>query len=217
MTASRRSFLASAVTSTAVASAGCLGDESSEPFEDHPSTANIETQPSLGDPDAAGVVVAFEDPSCSSCRRFEERTFPRLREELVAPGDVRFVYRTIDVVFQWAVPATQIMASTYATDAEVFWDLKDFYYENQSAFESNTVFDLSREFLESETELDADAVLDAAQAKTHDDFLQYNREAAQDVGLSATPEFYLFRNGTFRTEVSGAQDFDVFESALGFD
>lgn len=217
MTSSRRTFLAGTVASTSVGFAGCLGGDGGEAFEDHPSTAAIETQPTLGARDADGVVIAFEDPSCSSCRVFEERTFPRLRDDLIAPGDVRFVYRTVAVVFQWARPASQIMASTYATDADVFWDLKDFYYENQSTFESDTVFERSRAFLESDTTLDADAVLDAAQATAHDDLLQHNREAARDVGLSATPEFYLFRDGTFRTEVSGAQDYDVFESALGFD
>ncbi|PSP39834.1 disulfide bond formation protein DsbA [Halobacteriales archaeon QH_10_70_21] len=162
------------------------------------------------------TVVAFEDPSCRQCRRFETETFPTLKSELVDPGDAAFVYRTLDITFPWGEPASQVMASTYAA-ADAFWGLKDYYYERQPEFEVDNVFELSASYLEEQPSVDADAVVAAARDGEHDEFVQRNRDAAEEAGVGSTPQFFLFRDGTFRTEVAGPQDYEVFESALGFD
>ena len=217
MNGTRRSLLAGVAGSTAAALAGCLGvgdDESS--FESHPSTDGIEGQPTLGTLDAPGAVVAFEDPSCRSCRRFETETFPQLKANLVDPGNAAFVYRTLDITFPWAEPASQVMASTFDAAADAFWSLKAHYYEEQSGFDTDNVFERSQAFLEEATSVDAEAVVTAAQNAEHDELVRSNREAAEAVGVDSTPQFYLFRDGEFRTEVAGPQDYDVFASALGF-
>ena len=217
MARSRRTVLAgAAAAAVATPLAGCLGDDGGETFEEHAASKGVEAQPTLGSLDRPGVVVAFEDPSCVSCRRFETETFPRLRRELVEPGDVAFVYRTLDVTFAWASAAAQLMAATYAADESAFWGLKEFYYDRQSAFEEGNVFELTEPYLR-EAPVDAASVLEAARNEAHDDLIERNREAADALGVSATPRFYLFRDGEFRTEVSGPQDYDVFAGALGFE
>ncbi len=220
MTRTRRSLLAGA-TATAAAVAGCLGGDSddAESFDDHPATTDIGTQPTLS-VGAPATIVAFEDPSCRSCRRFETETFPQLRSELIAPGDVTFVYRTLDITFPWAEPAAQVMAATYAADADAFWGLKEFYYDEQPAFEDagdDEVSERSRTYLEAESPVDADAVVAAARDAEHDGFLQRNRDAAGAADVEATPEFFLFRDGAFRTSVSGPQGYEFFAAALGFE
>lgn len=218
MNASRRTVLAGLVGTTAVAIAGCLGSsDGGQSFEDHPATTGIESQPSLGSPDAPATIVAFEDPSCRSCKRFETETFPAVKSELIESGRVRFVYRTLDITFRWSLPASQLMASTYDDMPEAFWGLKRYYYARQSEFEPDNVFELTESYLREESTADADAVLEAARGKEHDALIQRNREAAEAADTTATPEFYLFRDDEFRTSVSGPQDYDVFESALGFD
>lgn len=218
MNGTRRSLLAGVAGSTAAALAGCLGvgDDDESSFESHPSTDGIEGQPTLGTLDAPGAVVAFEDPSCRSCRRFETETFPQLKAELVDPGEAAFVYRTLDITFPWAEPASQVMASTFDAAADAFWSLKAHYYEEQSGFDTDNVFERSRAFLEEATSVDAEAVVTAARNAEHDELIRSNREAAEAVGVDSTPQFYLFRDGEFRTEVAGPQDYDVFASALGF-
>lgn len=213
---SRRTFLAATAGATATALAGCLGGgDDPVSFEDHDASNGVEQQPTLGSLDSPGIIVGFEDPSCPSCGRFEANTLPELRAELVDPGDVAFVYRTLDVVYPWARPAAQIMASTYAADEDAFWGLKAFYYENQPAFTEENVFESTRPYLE-DSAVDADAVLSAARNREHAGLIASNRQAASDLGVSGTPTFYLFRDGEFRTEVSGPQDYDVFAGALGF-
>ncbi|MFQ3318338.1 MAG: protein-disulfide isomerase [Natronomonas sp.] len=218
MHGTRRSFLAGAAGTVAVSLAGCLGggDGGGESFESHDASTGIEAQPTLGTLDAPGIIVGFEDPSCSSCRRFEEQTFPQLEAELITSGDAAFVYRTIDIIYPWGKPASQLLASTYDAAPEAFWGLKDHFYANQDRFRSGDVFEEVRPYLK-ESSVDAGVIIESARAKEHDAFIQSNRDVADSLGVSATPEFFLFRDGVFQTSVSGPQGYDVFASALGFE
>lgn len=217
MVPTRRRFLAGAAAATAsVSVAGCFGGEESVTFDEHAASEGVDDQPTLGSLDRPGVVVAFEDPSCLSCRRFEDETLPRLREELIAPGEVAFVYRTLDITYPWAEVAAQLLASTYAADEATFWELKAFYYDQQDSFEVGNVFERTDPFLQEST-VDAESVLRNARQKLHDGWIASNRNAASELDVRATPRFYLFRDGQFRTEVSGPQDYDVFAGALGFE
>lgn len=216
MVPTRRTVLSGLARGTAASLAGCLAGDDTVSFEAHGASSDVESQPTVGSLDRAGIVVGFEDPSCISCKRFEEDTFPQLHEELIAPGDVAFVYRTLDITYPWGRPASQVLASTYAADEDAFWELKDFYYDNRDRFDEGNVFDETEPYL-AESSVDAQAVLDDARAEAHDDWIQQNRDAAEALGVGATPQFYLFRDGEFRTEVAGPQDYDVFASALGFE
>lgn len=185
----------------------------------HPATDAIENQPTLGPAvtDATAVIVAFEDPSCVLCRRFEENTFPELRSELVDPGELAFVYRGYPIIYPWGKPASQALESTYAASEDAFWALKDHYYAEQGSFDTDNVLAETEAFLASETDVDAGAVVEDARNERHDDAVQADLAAGEAAGVgSQTPVFYLFRDGVFRTRVSGPQGYDVFAAALGF-
>ncbi|MEA5385945.1 thioredoxin domain-containing protein [Haloarculaceae archaeon H-GB11] len=159
---SRRAFLTSVAAVTTGALAGCSGtdgsageaatatetnggtdaDESSstttespKSLANHPGTKGLESQPVLGPApaDATGVIVAFEDPSCPTCRRWERGTLPEIRSKLVDPGTVSLVFRGFPVVYPWGKPATHALEATFERDSDVFWDLKDHYYAEQGA------------------------------------------------------------------------------------
>jgi protein-disulfide isomerase len=234
----RRGLLAGAA-GTLAALSGCLGTEgggastasptpertpngtpaettASGPFGGHPAARGLDDQPVLGDLGAGSVVVAFEDPSCTLCRRFEQQTLPRIEEELVATGEGAFVYRVYPIIYPWGKPAVQALESTFARDADAFWALKDHYYGQQDAFTTENVLDRTETFLASETDLDAAAVVDDARNERHDDAVQADLAAGEAAGVgSQTPVFYLFSEGEFQTRISGPQDYSVFAAALG--
>jgi protein-disulfide isomerase len=185
----------------------------------HPAAQNIESQPHLGPPstDATGVVIAFEDPSCSLCRRFETNTLPELQTNLITSGELTFVYRNYPVIYQWGKPATQALESTYVADENAFWALKNHFYAEQSSFGTDNVLQKTESFLADETDVDATAVVDNARTKAHDTAVQSDIDAAEAAGAgSQTPIFYLFRDGGFQTRISGPQGYDVFAAAMGF-
>lgn len=224
----RRRFLASAAAAGAVALAGCTGNGNSSsgadggdatptpdgtPMDEHPATADLEAQPRLGDGEA--LIVAFEDPSCTLCRRFEQNTYPQIVSDLVDPGEASFVYRGYPIIYPWGEPASKVLEATFDADASAFWALKDHYYAAQSAFSSENVYAESEAFLAAETDVDAAAVVSAAEAGEYDDAVGLDVAAGDELGIGQTPQFYLFSDGVFRTEVRGAQGYDVFAAALG--
>ena len=187
------------------------------PLGGHPAATGIGDQPALGpDPtEATATIVAFEDPSCTLCRRFELNTFPTLHSDYVEAGDLSFVYRVYPVIYPWGKPASQALESTFAAGEDAFWALKDHYYAEQSRFGTDNVFESTEAFLEAETDVDAASVVEDARKERHDAAVQADLAAgrAADAG-GQTPIFYLVRDGAVRTRVQGPQGAGVFAAAL---
>lgn len=179
-------------------------------------TAGLANQPALGpDPfEATATVVAFEDPSCTTCRRFERGTLPELEAGPVADGSLSFVYRVFPVVYPWGKPAVQALEATYARDEAAFWALKAHYYEAQPEFDAANALARTETFLAENTDLDGAAVVADAGAEAFDDAVRADLDAGRAAGFSATPSFLLFREGEFVTELVGAKSFSVFTNAL---
>ena len=96
------------------------------------------------------------------------------------------------------------------------WALIRHYFENQDQFDADNVLELTRTFLAEETALDADAVVDDAEAKAYDDAVQADLAAGEAAGVGrTTPTVFLFRDGEFRTSARGSISFQVVKSALG--
>ncbi|WP_158056736.1 DsbA family protein [Halorussus halophilus] len=211
------------------------GTNTAGSLDGHASAVGLADQPRFGPPpsEATGVLVAFEDPSCPRCAAFERNTVPKIRENL--SGEVSFVLRTYPVVYPWGKPATQAVEAAFAHEIEMAdsgnsadsdapgsrqgsvatWALADHYFAKQSSFNSDNVLDKTRQFLDSETDLDADAVVSDAESKTYDDAVQADLSAGEEAGVSGTPTIFLFRDGEFRTSANGSISYSVVKSALG--
>ncbi len=236
----RRRFL---VTSATAAIAGCLGgtptgsgstapnstNTSSSPTDnggaqltDHPAAQALATQPVRGPdpPEAPGLIVAFEDPSCPTCRRFEQNVVPTIRRELIEPGDVAYVFRGYPVVYPWGEPAVRALESTYARDPAAHWALVDHYFDQQEAYRRagvDAVYERTETFLQDETELQAGSILDEARNGLHDEAVQSDLDAGMAAGAGrTTPHLFLFRNGEFRTKTAGRVSYDTVSTVLGF-
>jgi len=196
---------------------GSGGDDGAPPLADPPVGTNLATQPRLG-PDPAevrGVVVAFEDPSCPRCATFEEETVPKIRSELVDPGDAALVVRTVPLVYPWGEPAIQALEATYARDADAFWALFAHYFDEQDAFDTGNVLERTETFLTAETTVDGAAVVADAESKAYDDAVQTDLAAAEAADVSGTPTVFLFRDGEYRTRVTGSVSFELVRQSLG--
>lgn len=232
----RRGFLA---TGVALALAGCTedggdgesgatgsptdGSPTTQPartLETHPAAQDLDVQPTLGpDPaEATGVVVAFEDPSCPTCARFEREVVPQLRAELVEPGTLSYVFRGYPVIYPWGEQGTRALEAVYDRDPATHWTLATHYFENQNDFrgaDPAVVYDRTEAFLSSETDLDATATLDAARNGEFDAPVTTDFEAGQAAGAGfTTPHLFLFRDGEFRTKSAGYTPLSTIKSVL---
>lgn len=204
-------------TGTATPASDSTQSEASVSAISHVAAKNAGNEPTLGPAPGEGkaTIIAYEDPSCPSCREFETGTFPELREKLIEPGDLSFVYRTFPHVQQWAMPATQVLESAYAADAEAFWSLKAHFYEEQGAFSSDNVFSKSQAFLDAETSVDAAVVVEEAKQGKHDAAIQADTKVRKEADVKYTPTFFMFRDGEYRTKAVGSQSYSVFKNSLG--
>ena len=203
----------------AVSLAGCLGGGDGEgdgELDDHPSLSGPDGAPRLGpEPaDAEGVVVAFDDPSCSSCATFATETFPQLRDGPIDNGRVSYLGRLLPWVEpEWSRPAINALYAVHEADPESFWELKNRYYEAQGELGEDTV----RAWTEAEVEtlsVDADSVLTAVDEGQYDDRIDAAETVAEDSDVTVVPSFVLFSRGEYVTTVVGPQPYDVFEGAL---
>lgn len=242
----RRKFLARAAipTSVGVGLAGCLGTgagpaagtgtgtasgEMDAPTDsmqtgdrasatDHAAMDAVDEQPFLGpEPGAArGTIVAFEDPSCPRCAAFERETVPKIRSELVEPGDATFVFRGYPVVYPWGEPAAKALEATFARDEDAHWSLLDYYLQYQDQFSADGVLDATADFLAGETSVDGTAVATAVRDGAYDGQVRTDLDAGEAAGVGGvTPTVFLFRDGEFRTKARGSVSYSVVESALG--
>ncbi|PSP93796.1 thioredoxin [Halobacteriales archaeon QS_4_62_28] len=209
----RRGFLAT-TGGTLAALTGCAGAENSDAPFDHASTMGIADQPTLGSLDRSGVIVAFEDPSCTTCRRFNQNTFPQIEADLVESGDAAYVFRGYPIIYPWGDPASHALEATLDRDPRAMWALKTHYFDTQDQFSTENVLDRTAQFLTDETEVDGTAVVNDVESDAYADTVQVDLDAGEAAGASSTPTFYLFRDGEYQTTVSGAQDFTVFENVL---
>lgn len=184
---------------------------------DHPAAADLADQPFLGPaPETApATIIAFEDPSCHNCDRFNANTFPELESKLVESGKASFVYRNFPHAFAWGKPAMAALEATYARSETAFWALEHHYFATQEQFSESNVLDLTEQFLASETNIDATAAVSDVETSLFDRAMRRDIDAGKAAGVVLTPTFYLFRDGKFLTEIRGAQSYTVFAQALG--
>jgi protein-disulfide isomerase len=212
----RRRFLELATAGAVTGVAGCGGSEASgESIDDHPAAADLDAQPHLGSLDGH-VVLTFEDPSCPTCRDFHERTVPQIQSNIVDPGKGAYVVRTYPVIYPWGEPATQALEATFARDTDAFWTLLAHYFGNQSAFSTDNVLDRTASFLDSQTDLDGQAVTADAREGAYDEQVQADVTAAENAGLGeSTPVILLFEDGEFVTKVNGSVSYEIVARAIG--
>lgn len=103
------------------------------PLQPSPATAQEADAPeviemALGEADAPVEVIEYASYTCPHCGTFHENVLPRLKEEYIDTGKVRFVYREVyfDKYGMWASMIARCGGE------ERFFGITDLLYEGQS-------------------------------------------------------------------------------------
>ncbi len=193
---------------------------SEQTLADHPATRDLAAQPQQGpDPaEATAVIVAFEDPSCRTCRRFEQDVVPQIRSELVEPGIATLVFRGYPVIYPWGEHAVRALEATFDADPAAHWTLADHYFAEQSSFTGSdeaTVYDRTESFLAENTAVDAAATVEAARSGEFDGAVQTDLDAGMAAGAGGTtPHLFLFKDGVYQTKAAGSVSYDLITTVL---
>jgi len=164
---------------------------------------SADDDPVKGDKNAPVTIIEFSDFQCPYCGRFYLQTLPKIEENYIKAGKVKFVYRDYPLSFhQFAQKAAE--ASECADEQGKFWEYHNKIFENQQLL---SIENLKKWAL--------DLGLDKNKFDTCLDLGKYEGETKKDfqdgaaAGVTGTPAFFI--NGIL---VEGAHPFETFKAII---
>ncbi len=176
-------------------------------------TANIQPRPrsSLGSEQAPVVIVEFSDFECSYCRLFYQQTLPRIADEYINSGKVRFSYRHFPVLADSSLVKAE--AAECAGEQDRFWDFHNALFSGKVSGQADeSALKQALVQLAGELNLDTGRFETCLQEGRYRAQITEDYRTAQDAGVRGTPSFFI--NGkllvgaqpllAFRTEIESA-------------
>jgi len=177
------------------------------------SEASIDDDPILGDKGAPITLIEFSDYQCPFCRRFYKETLPRLKDEFIKKGKLRYVFRDFPVqpIHPFANKAAE--AAQCAEEEGQYWEMHDLLFENQEAMETENIKAHAKAL-----GLNLVAFEKCLEEGKYVGEVDKDKNAGLSAGIRGTPSFILgptTSDGKIRgTLIVGAQPYEVFRAAI---
>jgi protein-disulfide isomerase len=172
----------------------------------------VDGAPALGRPDAPLTLVEFASYQCVICKQHHDTVFPKLKQEYIDSGKVRYVFRDLPLKNEPRAAAAANAAHCAGAQGK-YWEMHRALFEKQS--------DLSAEGLAARAKalgLDTGKFAACLSADTFAALVQRGPADAQGAGFRGTPSFVLgpTADGDRITgvRVIGAQSFAAFKQVI---
>ena len=160
------------------------------------------------------ALIEFSDFQCPFCGQYARDVYPRLQQEFVETGKVRYVFRHYPLSRIHPVASKAAEAVECAAEGGMYWSMHDQLFntggnlqaEDLPAFAATLGLDVSR----FQTCLDSGVMLSR---------VVEDQQLARQLGVTSTPTFIIAEiqpDGGLRSlaRMKGAQSYVAFESAL---
>jgi protein-disulfide isomerase len=175
--------------------------------------AQIGSVPARGNQGARLTIIEFSDYQCPYCKRHVDQTMPRLLEDYVNKGTVRYAFRDYPLSEIHPLAAKAAEAARCAADQGKYWEMHDRLFANQK--------ELQPEKLPGHAQaigLDAGKFQSCLDDSRHAAAVQKDLEAGAQLGAQGTPAFVLgvsdgnqVKDGVI---IHGAQPIAVFKAEI---
>jgi protein-disulfide isomerase len=157
--------------------------------------------PIKGDPNAPVIMIEVSDYDCSHCRDYSRDIEPKLEEQYIKTGKVRYIVHSFGFG-----PDTQAIAaaSLCAGDQGKFFEYHALLFKNQGAFDSNSLASYAQQ-----VGIDAQAFATCVNSGKHRADVDASSKAVVAAGVNSTPSFFI--NGKL---VVGALPINEFQSLI---
>ncbi len=157
--------------------------------------------PVKGDPTAPVIMIEVSDYGCSHCSDYSRDTEPKIEEQYIKTGKVRYIVHSFGFG-----PDTQNVAAAAlcAGDQGKFFEYHALLFKNQGAFDSNSLASYAQQ-----VGIDAQPFATCVNSGKHLADVAASSKAAAAAGVDATPSFFI--NGKL---VSGALPINEFQSRI---
>lgn len=164
--------------------------------------------PFLGLENAPVTLIYFSDYQCPFCRKFWKENLPKIKENYIDTGKLKFVYRDfpLDNLHPGARPAAQ--AAECADDQNKFWQMHDKIFEEQDKLGQGTQeFDIAdiKKWAE-KINLDMNQFNQCLDANKYKDEVEKDYQDGLAADVSGTPTSFI--NGK---KVVGAVPYNTIE------
>ena len=177
-------------------------------------TVSVADQPSRGNAKATVVLVEYSDFQCPYCARYVRDTLPKINQDYVDIGKVRYVFKQfpLEGLHPNAMGAA-IVASCAATRGK-FWELHDRFFANQNALDVPSLMSAAAQFGVSDA-----AFKSCVEGKAPAASIRTAREEAVSFGFTGTPGFLVGTMGAdgrvhALRRLYGANPYSLFQSAI---
>lgn len=213
----QRLFILGGIVVVAVAVAGWLIYQNTRPVGSFVSVTSTPPPNSdgsaIGSPDARVTLMIFEDFQCPICRVFTQNIRPRIFEEYVYTGRIRFDYRHF-IVIDGNVGGTESRqaaeASECAAEQGWFWPYHDMLFANQTGEGVGDFLDNRLRAFAGDLGLNKGQFNSCFNSSKYSNVINGDVAAARQLGISGTPT--LIVPGS--QPLSGAQDYNVYKQAI---
>lgn len=165
------------------------------------------TDPVLGEPDAPVLMIEFSEFPCPFCERYSLETFPKIKEEYIDTGKIRYVFKDFLVHGESAAQVGLVAQCAFEQDA--FWEMHDLLFERRDDWlqaEEAEKAELFQSYAD-ELELDLEELEVCIEAGSDD--LESDTAEGQGVGIQGTPSFLI--GGEL---LVGAQPYEKFQEVI---
>ncbi|MGE0225514.1 MAG: DsbA family protein [Acetobacteraceae bacterium] len=166
------------------------------------------TERSLGKPDAPVTVTEFFSLTCSHCAAFSVRTMPKVKQELIDTGKIRFVYRDYpldQIALMGAMVARHLPPERYAPFVSALLASQDRWVFNRGVNPMEELWKMAALAGMSRETFDK-AINDTA---LRDWILQQQQADQEKWKIDSTPSFVI--NGQ---KYSGDMSFEAFRKLI---
>lgn len=164
--------------------------------------------PAKGNANAPVTIVEFSDFECPFCARFYSETLPQIQKEYVDTGKVKIVYMHYPLSFH-AKARPLANAAECANDQGKFWEMHDKIFSENTAGTLTSATDETYKQWAQSLGLNTTEFNTCYDSKTFDAEIDKEFALGGEVGVSATPTFYI--NGR---QLVGAMPFESFKAII---
>ncbi len=162
----------------------------------------------LGEANAKITMIEFGDYRCGYCRLFSTQTFPKILEQYVKTGKIRYIYRdTVSVGGDQTVTVSSVSAC--ANEQGKFWDFHQMAHANVETwgnFNGAELISTLTQMSSTQLGIKANELNSCVSSNRYATRLTTDIELSRRFGVTGTPAFVI--NGYF---FSGALPFEVYQ------
>jgi protein-disulfide isomerase len=176
---------------------------------------DVANAPMRGGEGAVVTMIEYSDYECPFCIKYFREVLPRIENEYIATGKIRYVFRDFPVDQLHPAAIRAHAASRCAREQDKFWQMHGRLFSAPGTHSDEALIERAREIA-----LDLTAFADClGSGRTIDDIRKVSEQAIS-LGASGTPAFFLglydpsLGQVRILRGISGAQPFEVFQQTI---